>query len=72
MGRSGEWVCQVARYFRWVRKVGWVGSWYGLVEILKLNSRPLINQSHTRVVLELLGQLKTRIYKTFYKKRKTM
>ena len=33
----------MARLFRWVRKVGWVGSWYGLVEILKLNSRPSIN-----------------------------
>ena len=21
----------MARYFRWVKKVGWVGSWYGLV-----------------------------------------
>ena len=34
--------------------MGWVGSWYGLVEILKLNSRPLINQSIARVGLELL------------------
>lgn len=31
--------------------------WYGLVEILKLNSRPLINESMTRVGIELLGQL---------------
>ena len=31
MGRLGGWVCQVARQFRWVRKVGCVGSWYNLV-----------------------------------------
>ena len=32
--------------------------WYGLVEIPKLNSRPLINHLMTRVGIELLGQLK--------------
>ena len=49
MGRSGGPVA------RWVRKVGRVNSCYGLVEILKLNSRPFSNQ---RVGIELLGQLK--------------
>ena len=32
--------------------------WYGLVEILKLNSRPLSNCLLTKVGIELLGQLK--------------
>ena len=42
--------------------------WYGLVEILKLNSRPWINQLMTRVGIELLGQLKseTMDYFTFF------
>ena len=33
VGRSGGWVSQVARQFRWVRKVGWVGrsGRFGLV-----------------------------------------
>ena len=37
----------------------WLGVvWYGLVKILKLNSRTLINESMTKVGIELLGQLK--------------
>ena len=37
----------------------WLGVvWYGLVKILKLNSRTSINESMTKVGIELLGQLK--------------
>ena len=36
----------------------WLGVvWYGLVKILKLNSRTSINESMTKVGIELLGQL---------------
>ena len=33
----------VSNWVTLVSKVDSVGSWYGLVKILKLNSRPLIN-----------------------------
>ena len=50
----GGWVCQVVRYFRWVRKVGRVGSSGRFGQ----NSTQSVNQALTKVGIELLGQLK--------------
>ena len=52
MGRSDGWVGQVGKFVRWLGSSGGSGNglgrsvrkvWYGLVEIVKLNSQPLMN-----------------------------
>ena len=53
MGRSDGWVGQVGKFVRWLGSSGGSGNklgrlvrkvWYGLVEIVKLNSKPLMNE----------------------------
>ena len=65
-----DWNCQfgyglVFSGMVWLKLWSWIWFgmvWCGLVQIVKLNSQPWMNEWITKVGIELLGQLKKSIY----------